>query len=122
MKKTLSINESRVLNMIPRTSEKPILISEIARVMHISWRSVASIIETLVMDYGVPIVSKRSGKENQKGVYIATSDIEREYGLLSLRSQVAENLKRIKKVEHADLENWEKELQVQTDLDAALFG
>ena len=116
MAKSLSLNEGRVLNVIPRTNERPMRINDIAELLKLERRSVQSIIETLISDYGVPIVSLRSGSYEHKGVYIATSDEEREIGLVSLRSQVLENTKRIKAVEDADLKNWQDNILIQTEL------
>lgn len=118
MKKiVLSSNESRVLSVIPRGADNPILIDHITNMVGIERRSVQSIIETLITRYNIPIVSIRGGlATDKKGVYIATNDRERQEGLSSLKSQVGENIKRIKCVEQADLENWENGIYYQIEL------
>lgn len=116
MKHTLSINEGRVLSLIPKTSENPIIVNDIVKITGIERRTVQGIIETLAVRYGIPIVSIRGGYTNKKGIYIATNVLERDEGLISLKSQVVENKKRIEAVESADLKKWHENIQFQAEL------
>ncbi len=112
----LSSKEKEVLELLPRGCEKPIKISQLAATVHIDVRTVYEIINRLVTRYGVPIVGNRNGNINNRGVFIATTEEERNAGLIPLISQVNEVEQRIDAVKEADLINWYQGLNWQDSL------
>lgn len=112
----LSNKEKEVLELLPRGCEQPIKISRLATIAHIDVRTVYEIINRLVTKYGVPVVGNRNGNINQRGVFIATTEEERDGGLIPLISQVNEVEQRIDAVKRADLINWYQSLNWQDSL------
>lgn len=102
----LSVIQESVLEQIPRSSENPKRISDIATATGLSTREVHSVINTLTMK-GIPVCASRSGES--KGVYIPLTEQERAAGLVSLQNQVTDMTNRVKNVKQADLK-WHKKL------------
>lgn len=104
MKKNLSRNEDVILSLIPRGSERKISTTEIQNSTDLSIRDIRKVIRNLVL-YGVPIVGNRSG--DNKGMYIATTELERSQGLVQFTSQIEDMVRRRNAIKNADLRHWQ---------------
>lgn len=99
--KELTDREQLVLDYIPFGKDDKINVREIAKLAELDQRAVYTIIESLIHNHKIPIVSSRH--EHDNGIYIPLSDEERQEGLMALRNQVRTMDKRIVLVETADL-------------------
>lgn len=109
----LSMNEYQVLTMLPRGASRPTTVNDISRVTHVDERTVREIISSLIRVYGVPIVAMRHGNT---GMFIATDDEERNIGIASYKSQIGTMQERVRSIEQADLNGWERALQPEIKL------
>lgn len=105
---TLSMTEFKVLNMLPRGAGYPMTTPNICKVTGLKERDVREAISILINQHGVPIVAKRNG--HNTGMFIATNEDERNIGIIAFKSQVATMNARIRAIEQADLNGWEKAL------------
>lgn len=99
--------EIRVLNMIINcaTFDLPIQASEIRLETGLSKRKVEEIIESLRVNFGHPIVAK---KTKPNGYYLPRSEEERQAGLAPYRRQILTEQKNLAAVMEVDLEKyWE---------------
>lgn len=103
----LSIIETAVFELIPQGIEKKTSLSEIGKLVDIDIRSLQATILTLIKK-GIPIVAIRGSVEG--GIFIATTDEEREIGLKSLVSQANEMLYRAQLVRKCDLSTWKNKV------------
>lgn len=101
---TLNKNESKILSIIPRGSERRINAYEIQNVVDLSIRSIRKIIHDLIIK-GVPIVATRQG--DNKGMFIAETEAERSQGLAEFNSQINEMAQRSNAIQEADLSHWQ---------------
>lgn len=99
--KELTEREQLVLDFIPFGKDGKINVSEIAKLAELEQRTVYTIIESLIHNHKIPIVSSRH--EHDNGIFIPLSDEERQEGLTALRNQVRTMYRRIELVETADL-------------------
>ena len=102
----LTIIQDLVLNMIPRSSERPAKVVDISAAIGMSEREINAVIRSLTMK-GIPVCSLRSGEN--KGVFIPVNEQERSAGLVALQNQATDMKQRIENVQKADL-NWHKKL------------
>lgn len=103
----LSVIESKVLSLIPKGTERKTSLTEIEKLIDIDIRSIQATINSLIRK-NVPIVAVRGYSDG--GIFIATTDEEREIGLRSLESQAKDMTSRAKLVRACDLDNWESNL------------
>lgn len=103
----LSVIETSVLELIPVGIERKTSLTEISRLIDLDQRSVQATINGLIRK-NVPIVAVRGAIEG--GIFIATTDEEREMGLRSLVSQANEMLNRAELVRRCDLSTWENKV------------
>lgn len=99
--KEMSNLQKQVFMLIPRGIDNLISVKEIIELLEIDERTIMSIIETLIMKYGIPIGSLR--QSNKFGYFIATSEAEKRVGIYSNEQQVNTMKKRITRVKEADL-------------------
>lgn len=92
---------SRVMELLPRGSERLITASEISQITGISKRTIYHDIALLIDRYSVPIGGLRS--EGQHGYFIITTEEERKQALASLQKHTNEMQKRINKVTNIEL-------------------
>ena len=97
--------EIRVLNMIINcaTFDLPIQASEIRLETELSKRKVEEIIESLRVNFGPPIVAK---KTKPNGYYLPRSKEERQAGLAPYRRQILTEQKNLAAVMNVDLEKY----------------
>lgn len=101
----LTIIESAVLDLIPSGTQRKIAIKEVSRLVDLDERSIYEVINSL-RKKGIPICAQRSGEPSQRGYYIATNDLERNEGISSYKSQVADMQRLISYIEEADVNGW----------------
>jgi len=106
---TLSMTEFKVMNILPRGAGYPITTPNICKVTQLKERDVREAISILINVHGVPIVANRNGRNT--GMFIATNEDERSIGITAFKSQVTTMNARIRAIEQADLNGWEKVLQ-----------
>lgn len=109
IKMTLSMTEFKVLNMLPRGTGYPMTTPNICKVTGLKERDVREAISILINQHGVPIVANRSG--HNTGMFIATDEAELNIGVTSFKNQVTTMNARIRAIEQADLNGWEKALR-----------
>lgn len=90
----------RLLACIPKGDIAPRKVVDLAKMLEINTRTVHNMISKLVIEYDIPICSRRT---TNAGVFIATTEEERAYGLAALKSNARSTNKRISKAENADL-------------------
>lgn len=103
-KRQLTDIESKVTCLIPRGIDRPIKIKELADLCGVPERNLYEVVNRLVT-YGVPICSVRSTRETS-GLFIPTTEQERQYGISALVSQVGDMRRRVDHVKSADLDSW----------------
>lgn len=108
-KMALSMIEYRVLNILPRGAGYPMTTPNICKVTGLKERDVRESISILINRYGVPIVANRNGRNT--GMFIATTEDERNIGITAFKSQVTTMESRINAIERADLTGWEQALR-----------
>lgn len=106
----LTVIESAVLDLIPSGTQRKIAIKEVSRLVDLDERSIYEVINTL-RKKGIPICAQRSGKPSQRGYYIATSDLERNEGISSYKSQIADMQRLIGYIEQSDVNGWKNNLK-----------
>lgn len=106
MKKIFRDIDYQVLKLIPKSEER-ITIKSIAALLKITERQVYSSTERL-KKHGVPIVSERIGEN--KGLFIATTEEERQRGLASFKHQIEAMEERIGQVNDAHINTWEMDM------------
>ncbi|WP_203641702.1 DNA replication protein [Levilactobacillus andaensis] len=110
----LPMIEQNVLNAIPIGGENPASTEDIAKLTGSTVRTVRESISNLVNVYGVPIVALRSGQH--KGVFIATSEEERQIGITGYEHQINSMSIRLTAIQSADLLNWKDNLKLTITL------
>lgn len=105
----LSMNEFKVLSILPRGAGYPITTANICKVTQLGVRDVRQAVSILINNHGVPIVANRNGINT--GMFIATNEDERNIGISAFKSQVATMNARIRAIERADLNGWELALK-----------
>lgn len=106
-KHKLTTIQRRILRQIPEGIERPVKIADIVRITRINERTVNRVIRQLTAK-GIPVVSFRIGEN--KGVFIALNEYERELGLVSYTHQKNEMERRINDVRNADLKHWKSKI------------
>ncbi|WMB62695.1 hypothetical protein [Lactiplantibacillus pentosus] len=81
-------------------------IPNICKVTGLKERDVREAISILINQHGVPIVANRSG--HNTGMFIATDEAELNIGVTSFKNQVTTMNARIRAIEQADLNGWER--------------
>lgn len=99
--KEMSKLEIQVFMLLPSGIDNLISVREIIDILEIDERTIMSIIETLIMKYGIPIGSLR--QSNRFGYFIATNEEEKRVGIYSNEQQVNTMKKRISRVKEADV-------------------
>lgn len=97
--------ERVVLSLIPISDERRVNIKDIVAQTRLSTRRVKKIIDQLINDYGIVIVGVRNGRT---GYFIPVTDQARQEGVLPLKAQAIEELKRVNKVQKGNLDEWKK--------------
>lgn len=105
----LPMIEQNVLNAIPVGGESPASTEDIGRLTGLTIRAVRESMSNLVNVYGVPIVALRSGQH--KGVFIATTEEERQIGITGYEHQINSMSIRLTAIQNADLVNWKANLK-----------
>ncbi|AYM03670.1 DNA replication protein [Levilactobacillus yiduensis] len=103
-----SMIEHDVLNAIPIGGESPASTDDIGKLTGLTIRAVRESISNLVNVYGVPIVALR-GRNN--GVFIATTEEERQIGIAGYKHQINSMNIRLTAIQKADLVNWKANLK-----------
>ena len=93
--------QSRVFMLLPLGADNSISTQEIEDILGIEKRYIMEIVQTLVLDYGIPIGSFRN---QNNGYFIATNEEEKRIGTHSLAEQSKALTIRLKKVKEADFE------------------
>lgn len=93
--------QQKVFMLLPKGITRLISTQEIEDVLDIDKRYIMGIIETLILEYGIPIGSFRTN--DNFGYFIATNEKEKEIGTHSLSQQAESMLKRAEKVKNSDL-------------------
>ena len=106
----LPMIEQSVLNAIPVGGESPASTEDIGRLTGLTIRAVRESMSNLVNVYGVPIVALRSGQ--YKGVFIATTEEERQIGITGYEHQINSMSIRLTAIQSADLINWKANLKL----------
>ncbi|MDC6398615.1 DNA replication protein [Lactiplantibacillus pentosus] len=83
--------------------------ANICKVTGLRERDVRESISVLINRCGVPIVANRNGRNT--GMFIATTEDERNIGIAAFKSQVTTMEARINAIERADLIGWETALK-----------
>lgn len=94
--------QKKVFMLLPSGLDRLIGTQEIEDILSINKRTIMQIIETLILEYGVPIGSFRNS--DNFGYFIASNEKEKEIGIYSLTQQINTMQKRTKRVKSADLE------------------
>ncbi|MCK1246258.1 hypothetical protein MX112_04770 [Streptococcus uberis] len=102
LKDKLTSLELRFFCFIPHGMEHPRPRKEFERVFKMSKRQVEKMVESLIHK-GIPVCAI---KEKDGGYFIPNNEEERQIGLRPNKGQVATTIKRIKKVESVDLNNF----------------
>ncbi|MFB9768529.1 DNA replication protein [Lactiplantibacillus modestisalitolerans] len=105
----LTMTEFKVLSILPRGAGYPMTTSNICKVTQLKVRDVRAAVSVLISQYGVPIVANRNGRN--MGMFIATNQDELNVGIAAFKSQVATMNARIRAVEQANIDEWEKTLR-----------
>ncbi|MTB63847.1 DNA-binding protein [Streptococcus sp. zg-86] len=105
---TFPSNYRRVLELIPRGSERPITNREIQRITGLSERAIREIVQRLTVRYKIPIGNVRG---NSAGYYFPTNDAERFQGMIELDKQVTEEHKRLEVIKYGNLNEQDKYLK-----------
>lgn len=99
--KDMSKLQIKVFMLLPEGIDNLISVQEIMDILEINDRTTMSIIEILIMKFGIPIGSLRQA--NNFGYFIATNEAEKRMGVYSNEQQVKTMKKRITRVKEADL-------------------
>lgn len=102
LKDKLTSLELRFFCFIPHGMEHPRPRKEFERVFKMSKRQVEKMVESLIHK-GIPVCAI---KEKDGGYFIPNNEEERQIGLRPNKGQVATTIKRIKKVEAVDLNDF----------------
>lgn len=94
--------EKRVFNLLPHGADNLISTREIEDILHINKRHIMDIIESLILEYQLPIGSLRNS--DNFGYFIATNEQEKAIGTYSLNKQINTMKKRAEIVGNANLE------------------
>lgn len=94
--------EKRVFNLLPQGADNLISTREIEDILHINKRHIMDIIESLILEYQLPIGSFRNS--DNFGYFIATNEQEKSIGTYSLEQQINTMKKRVEVVGNANLE------------------
>lgn len=105
----LSENYLKVLRLIPVGKTRPRPTKEIADLLNLDVRSVREIVRNLIIKHNIAICGSR--ETNTAGYYIPSNDTERIEGIRALDRQNQEELKRIKALMYADLQEQDKYLK-----------
>lgn len=103
--KQLNDIETRVLELISYSADRPTSCEHIANTAGITERTIKKIINTLIFK-GVPILGGRGVDGKKSGYYIPRTEEERQNGLRSFTNQIKEMIKRQKALEAIDLTTW----------------
>lgn len=101
-------NYRRVLELIPKGSERPITNREIQRLTGLNERTIREIVQRLTVSYRIPIGTVRG---HTAGYYFPTNDAERFQGMIELDKQVTEEQKRLEVIKYGNLNEQDKYLQ-----------
>lgn len=105
MSKQMTPIEKVVLSLIPVSDECRINRKDIIKATGLSTRRVKEIVKQLVNNYGIVIIGLRSGRT---GYFIPVTEQARQEGVLQLKDQAIEELKRVNKVQKGNLDEWKK--------------
>lgn len=105
MSKQMTPIERVVLSLIPISDERRVNIKDIVAKTRLSTRRVKKIIDQLINNYGIVIVGVRNGRT---GYFIPVTEQARQEGVLQLKAQAIEELKRVNKVQKGNLDEWKK--------------
>lgn len=98
--------ELRVLRIIPKGLDNRKRIADLAKTMNMHVRDFYDAIHSLIMKYGICIVSTRDGRDG--GIYIPLDEEERSKGLYPLLSNVENLQARYNVVATADLDAYKE--------------
>lgn len=100
---SVSEREEKILQLLPK-GEGRIHISDLERLTGYSNRVIYSLIERL-REKGVPIVSERKGSHT--GLFIATSEEQKQQGILAYAHQIQKMTENKRAIEQTDVNQWE---------------
>ena len=103
----LTVNETKVLDILPRGIDRPITMTEISKLTELEPRVLYSIIDRL-RRHGVPVGGLRSEEKN--GYYIATTEAEKMIGASSYASQVNSMSETVANLLASDVSDWEQSI------------
>lgn len=101
----ITTEELDLLRLLPYGADNAVPTAYLSSVTNTSQRSVRTIIRSLVINHGVPIVGERTG--SKRGYYIATNSEERARAIAPLKAEIKRLAHRQVALEFAKIRtNW----------------